>query len=253
MIVPFIDQTKLHLHKNEHAALGNWYYGLSEFEMMSFLLHFLRPGDCFIDVGANIGSYSILAAGVNQAQSIAIEPVPNTFERLNQNVELNALNQYLKSLNIGLSDQAGILHFTTKNGQQNHVIKDAGSSTFAAVIKVSTLDLIAVDYPPTLLKIDVEGYETAIIQGGNETLQNPKLKAVIMETMGLGIRYGFDEKALHHKMRGFGFEAFAYDPFGRELVPGISRNGQTLYLRELGWVRERVEKGASFVAFGENI
>lgn len=45
------------------GATGNWYCGLQEYEDMSFVLHALRPGDLFVDVGANIGSYSILAAG----------------------------------------------------------------------------------------------------------------------------------------------------------------------------------------------
>jgi hypothetical protein len=44
------------------GATGNLYVGLHEFEEMAFLLHFLRPGDLFADVGANVGSYTILAA-----------------------------------------------------------------------------------------------------------------------------------------------------------------------------------------------
>lgn len=252
-VVPFIGSTKLYLSKNEHAALGNWYYGLSEFEMMSFLLHFLRPGDCFIDVGANIGSYSILASGVNQAYSIAIEPIPGTFEKLKQNRALNDLGNFVKQWNIGLSDQPGSLNFTGEKGQQNHVVREDEKSISNTTVKASTLDLIAEGYPPTLLKIDVEGFETAVLAGGHKTLQNPNLKAIIMETMGLGNRYGFDEAALNEKIQGFGFQPFEYYPFERKLLPGISGNGQTLYLRDVAGGRERVENARPFLVFGELI
>lgn len=61
--LPFVKDTYLFATRGMTGATGNWYCGLHEYEDMSFVLHTLKPGDLFVDVGANIGSYSVLAAG----------------------------------------------------------------------------------------------------------------------------------------------------------------------------------------------
>jgi hypothetical protein len=61
--LPFINGTYLFATRGMTGATGNWYCGLHEYEDMPFVLHNLKSGDLFVDVGANIGSYSILAAG----------------------------------------------------------------------------------------------------------------------------------------------------------------------------------------------
>jgi len=61
--LPYVNGTYLFATRGMTGATGNWYCGLHEYEDMSFVLHTLKPGDLFVDVGANIGSYSILAAG----------------------------------------------------------------------------------------------------------------------------------------------------------------------------------------------
>lgn len=71
------------------GATGNIYTGLHEFIDMAFCLHLLRPGDLFIDVGANVGSYTILASKVVGANSFTLEPVPETFKRLKRNININ--------------------------------------------------------------------------------------------------------------------------------------------------------------------
>lgn len=55
------------------GATGNIYVGLHEFEDMAFLLHVLRRTDLFVDVGANIGSYTILAGGAAGAKLLLNE------------------------------------------------------------------------------------------------------------------------------------------------------------------------------------
>src|ERR1035437_1403596 len=67
VVQPFIGKTKFWARKGMEAATANIYTGLHEFNEMGFLLHFLQPDDTFVDVGANIGAYSILASGVTGA------------------------------------------------------------------------------------------------------------------------------------------------------------------------------------------
>ena len=63
IVVPFIENTKFWARKKLTGITGNIYTGLHEFEDMAFLIHLLRNEDVFFDVGANVGSYTILASG----------------------------------------------------------------------------------------------------------------------------------------------------------------------------------------------
>ena len=75
------------------GATGNLYCGLHEFEEIGFLLHALHPGALFVDVGANIGSYALLAAGVCEGDVVAMETVGSTFACLLDNIALNGLSR----------------------------------------------------------------------------------------------------------------------------------------------------------------
>jgi hypothetical protein len=79
------------------GATGNIYTGLHEFTDMAFCLHLLRVGDLFVDVGANIGSYTVLSSKVVGANSLAIEPVPTTYKRLRRNININDISSLVDS------------------------------------------------------------------------------------------------------------------------------------------------------------
>ena len=61
--LPYVGDTWLFATRGMTGATGNWYCGLHEVAEMAFVLHLLRPDDHFVDVGANVGSYTILAGG----------------------------------------------------------------------------------------------------------------------------------------------------------------------------------------------
>jgi hypothetical protein len=61
-VCPFINDSRLIISRGMTAATGNIYVGLMAFEEMGFLLHYLRPGDVFFDIGANVGTFTILAS-----------------------------------------------------------------------------------------------------------------------------------------------------------------------------------------------
>jgi FkbM family methyltransferase len=232
--MPFIGPTRLLVRRGMVGATGNVYYGLQEFEDMAFVVHALRPGDLFVDVGANVGSYTILAAGVSGAQCIALEPVPATFVGLLDNVRLNDLAARVECHNVAAGNAAGTLAFTTDLDTCNHATSDGESSGNTLQVPVTTLDTLLQAVQPTLIKIDVEGFETRVIEGAGQTLRSPSLLAVLMELNGSGARYGFDETRLHEQMLAFGFESAAYDPTRRELTPrqpADKREGNILYIR----------------------
>lgn len=74
--LPWFTGLWLPICKGDSGLTGNYYLGLHECRDMSFTAHLLKPGDLFVDVGANLGSYSLIASGLCKAQSIAFEPAP---------------------------------------------------------------------------------------------------------------------------------------------------------------------------------
>lgn len=76
--LPWFTGLWLPICKGDSGLTGNYYLGLHEFRDMAFTAQLLKPGDLFVDIGANIGSYSFIASGLCKAQSIAFEPPPLT-------------------------------------------------------------------------------------------------------------------------------------------------------------------------------
>jgi len=197
IIKPFIGNVKFYARKGLTGITGNIYTGLHEFDDMAFLLHFLRPDDIFFDIGANVGSYTLLASGICGANSIAIEPVENTVALFSKNIELNKLENKVTLINAVAGAAASTIVFTQNEDTGNHVVSATELRTDCAELPVITIDSLLIRGVPALIKIDVEGYETEVLKGMEETLNRVDLKAIIIELNGSGGRYGFDEQNIH--------------------------------------------------------
>lgn len=243
--LPFVNGTQLLVKRGMTGATGNWYCGLHEVAEMAFVLHALRPGDLFVDVGANIGSYTVLAAGAVGADAIAVEPVPSTFNALRRNVCLNDLGHRVNCVNAGLGETEGELRFTAGQDTTNHVLAQ-GEMGDAVLVRVQRLDELCAERIPVVIKIDVEGYEQAVIAGGGTTLANEQVNAVIMETNGSGQRYGWDDERLIETMRSFGFSTCAYDPFARRIQAASPGTGNTLFVRDIATMQDHVAQAPRF-------
>ena len=247
------------------GATGNIYCGLHEFEDMGFVLHFLKENDLFIDIGANIGSYTILAAKVVGAKVQTFEPVPSTYEALCNNIKLNNLEDRVISYQAGVGSSDTTMTMTANQDTMNHIApeglstrtedkEDNPSSTIEVPVK--QLDNLLHASSPLCIKIDVEGFETEVIKGAKETLSNPNCQALIMELNGSGNRFGYDESDLHKKVCTLGFKPHTYDPFHRELTSlegKKSTTGNTLYLKDPDTAQKRLIEAESFTVIGQVI
>ncbi|MDA8239914.1 MAG: FkbM family methyltransferase [Nitrospiraceae bacterium] len=257
-MLKWVNESLLIVKKGMTGATGNIYTGLLEFEDMSFLLHMLRQNDLFVDVGANVGVYTILCGAVARAKCISIEPIPATFDYLWKNIIVNEINDLTTAHNIGVSSKEQVLTFTEDLGPMNRVI--TVGTTYPPMntveVKVKSLDEIIGESQPSLIKIDVEGLETEVIAGAHNVMSRASLHAVIMELNGSGTYYGYDETKLRNKMSGYGFAPFRYSPFDRLLIPtsGMkNQSGNTLYIKNLDYVRERLIKAGAFRINGLSI
>lgn len=242
--LPFVNGTYLLTIRSMNGATGNWYCGLHEHEDMGFVLHILEPGDLFVDVGANIGSYSILAGTCKGVKVIAIEPIPETFSWLKKNIKFNKLDGKIQCMNIGLADQKRTMYFSSNLDTSNHVVsKDDNISVVK--VDVNMLDNILDNKCPTVIKLDVEGFEFQVLNGAKNILDNPNLIAVIVELNGSGARYGVDDNQIHKLLISKEFKTFKYDPLKRKLISldnKFKSSGNTLYLRKTNEVEIRISK-----------
>ena len=123
----------------------------------------LRPGDLFVDVGANVGTYSIIAAELG-ANVIACEPDPDTFDLLAENA---ALNDYRLDLHrVALSDRTGVAAFTVGLDSMNR-LTECG----AREVPTAIFDDVLGQRPARGVKVDVEGAESAALRGATRALE----------------------------------------------------------------------------------
>jgi FkbM family methyltransferase len=176
----------------------------------------------------------------------AVEPIPETFGNLKHNLALNGFDEQVDARCLGLSDQVSSLRFTARMGCVNHVLSEGEQVADSVEVPVTTMDaLVGVDVP-SLIKIDVEGHELAVLRGAERTLADSRLLAVIMETNGSGARYGIDDAELVGIMRANGFAPYDYDPFARRLVNADGEGGNTIFVRDAEAVSQRVATARRF-------
>ncbi|XZF14158.1 FkbM family methyltransferase [Chitinophagaceae bacterium MMS25-I14] len=236
----FTGHSRLLIRKGMRGATGNLYCGLHEYHDMGFVLHFLRPEDLFADIGANVGSYTVLASAEAGADTIAFEPLPGTFSFLQQNISLNNIGRRVTAMQVALGASAGTVHFTTDLDTVNHVAVKGEMHTVE--VPADTLDHMLGGRKPVLIKIDVEGYETEVLKGAADVLSQQELKAIIIELNGSGERYGYDERKIHQMLLQLGFAPYTYDPEAR-LLTLLKEPGpfNTIYIRDLAFVQDRVQ------------
>lgn len=148
----------------------------------------LRDGDAFYDIGANVGDYALIAAAIGgpATRVVAIEPAYATYASLCENVQLNRLTGKIIPLPVVLGEAArvGALSYSdTAAGAAIHSLDGSGGSYDQPVL-VFALDELVRQFglpAPTLIKLDVDGAESAVLAGASETLRSPGLRSLLVE------------------------------------------------------------------------
>ena len=184
--VPGIDRVlhfEVHEHDDRHvseriATEGTW----EPFET-ELILRFLREPPAgvpeaerhlFVDCGANLGWYSVVAATLG-AQVVAFEPLPANAALLRSNVARNALNDRVEIHELALGSEAprGVLRLSADNQGDHRLIPDGiraePTSRRELIVEMGTLDSVLAGRRPTVIKIDTQGSEVAILRGGRSS------------------------------------------------------------------------------------
>lgn len=205
------------------------YWGIKDLSFYR-ILDRIKQARVILDIGANIGNSSLFFASQNAAAKIlAFEPHPETYKRAQVNIDLNPY-QNIKLYNLGLGEEKAELKLyevNEHNSGMNRILEQELDLPFK-VVKVDRLDsfmeqerLNSVD----LLKIDVEGYEYAVLKGAEETIKK-HFPLLFIELDDLNLREQNRSAA--------------------ELLQLLTDFGYTTFIR--ADTNEKIDKGSSFSA-----
>ena len=211
------------------ASFIEWrifFFGGYEPEVAAFLPHALRPGRSAVDVGAHAGIHTVrMARLAAPGLVVACEPNPSTFERLARNIELNGLTN-IRACQLALLDveRDGALYVPRPGFESNE-----GASTLSrhltdsprvtsVQVQATTLDELTASLGVEdidVLKIDVEGFEAAVLAGARAVLERDQPTLIFECTPSLWEAEGFCLSSLTSYLRSLGY---ATDPLS--LTPG---------------------------------
>lgn len=138
----------------------------------------LRPGDLFVDVGANIGVYSTWAGRIvgPEGAVLALEPVPRTRSWLTDICDQNGLD-HVTVLPIAAGAEVAVAQMQVTDGASGLSRIGTGAEP-GLEVSVTTLDLLLAGRTPALIKIDVEGHELSVLRGARHTLASTHVPVV---------------------------------------------------------------------------
>ena len=228
VLVSYGVSSQLLARKGMSGATGNVYCGLHEFEEMAFFLQLARPGDLFIDVGANIGSYSVLVPNETGCDSISFEPIPQTFSYLKRNMGVNGLSSSRHQLyNAGVGDSRGMLRFSSDRDTTNRVMREDEDGGIE--VEVVPLDEVVPSGWTCWMKVDVEGFEMGVIQGATRVLQ--EVGGLVIELNGAGEKFGNPDDKIRDKLIESGFVEVRYSPISRVIEPAKAIGDNAFFVR----------------------
>lgn len=187
-----------------------WAFGTWEPNISNWLRRTLKPGDGFIDLGANVGYYTLLAKKlVLDGPVWAFEASPTIYRQLVRNIELN--NFDVVAYNFAVSDRDGevSIHLGDNQGTANIF----GGAPTEAVIPARSLDSVLADQDVSavrVIKIDIEGAEDLALAGMQETWKRLPDAAEFMVELSTDLLQprGVDPNSIVRMFEGRGYRAF---------------------------------------------
>jgi FkbM family methyltransferase len=150
---------------------------------LRFIADALHPGDVFLDIGAYIGLYSLLAAKIvgSTGRVVAFEPYPGSREILTKNISLNRLEAIVAVESYAVGNEAGARELRaagvcSANTLTPTSVKAFGEGQAVSAVPVSMITLDEYcqrrQIFPTCIKIDVEGWELEVLRGMEQLLRS---------------------------------------------------------------------------------
>jgi FkbM family methyltransferase len=184
----------------------------------------LGDGGLFIDVGANVGTYTIWAAELG-AEVIAIEPAPDTFELLRENIALNGYP--VTAVLAAAGDHCGTARFSAGLDAGNSLRPDG-----PAVTDLVTIDSLIGERRVAGMKIDVEGYEIDVLHGAARALTERRIGLIQIEWNEMStVALGTDRRPTAELLARHGYRLYRPDITGQLVPAGEPGFGADVFAR----------------------
>lgn len=182
----------LRAHTTSDSASNVIYFGdRYDPTEMQFMEDYLRRGDATLDIGANIRTYSLLAASLigDDGRVDAFEPVPQLADWFAENVELNNLAASVKLHRKATGNHEGLVRFCASMDVSSRVASETDGEEETIDVACTTLDLLLdPSRQYALAKIDVEGSETMTLLGGRAHLEAANPPVLLLEVLDHQLR-----------------------------------------------------------------
>lgn len=217
----------LAIQDEDAAAIAYYLSGeLPEPGTVALVERLLEPGDGFVDVGANVGIYSLIAARRvgPSGQVIAVEPMPSTMAALLTTVAINGISHVVKTHECALGAEAGTatLHAGSTSGHST-LLAPVGAAGATHDVSVRKGDDILSGVRPRLIKIDVEGWELDVLEGLRGVISDSPDLGVVVELSPVHVRRrGLRPADWFDQVRSFGWQCWRIDDGGLKLRPLVS-------------------------------
>jgi FkbM family methyltransferase len=189
--------------------------GVYEPGVVRVMCSVLRPGDLFLDIGANIGQYTLIAGGLGMRVH-AFEPVPRLATRLAESVRLSRLEARVRIVPLAVSNRTGFssLYISQRDDDGSHSLLPGipARSTQRITVQTTTLDSYVSSSAcgvPSIIKIDVEGCEALVLDGATAALANSPHPVIVLETGDrMADRIGESAATVLRRLHSIGYRTF---------------------------------------------
>jgi len=190
--------------------------GTYESETQSLFRSLLTPGAAMVDVGANLGFFSLLGSQCvgPSGRVYAFEPNPDVYALLVKNVEVNGFQNIVRTFKKAVSNEEGFrtVFLGHVGSEFSSFFETAGTGSESIIVETVTLDdfFRAEGWPAVhLIKMDIEGGEKLALEGMRELVSsNPGLKLVIELAPAFQRAAGFSPEELFETLLTLGFRSF---------------------------------------------
>ena len=192
---------------------------LPDYDEMQFIKRKLKPGDNFIDIGANIGIYSLLAASlVGDSGSVhAFEANPAMANKLKQQINYNKLSN-IHLYNLAVADQNGKMQFVlTKDDCTAHITNEDSYNKDLITVNTVTLDQCLPQKKFAMGKMDIEGAEILALKGAENLLQAANPSIWQLELAGYTKRHGYRSDQVLEYLNEFDYRCAVYNSTAQKL------------------------------------
>lgn len=173
-----------------------WFlFKTKEKEVYNFIDNYLKNGDVFFDIGANVGIFSLYAAKKNKANKVfSFEPEYSNLSILKENIIHNGLMNQIKPNSVAISDFSGLTNLHIQDvtpgaavhteSKENIDTTEEGYNVVwkEGIVSMSLEDICSqLKIIPNVIKIDTDGHEDKVLKGAEKILADDRLHSIVIE------------------------------------------------------------------------